>query len=454
MKTEGRKQILLWRPAVFLGAALLAGGLPLQSQQAKHKPQSSKAGAQNESMVQPESAGFSSQRLEGLHAGMQRLVDDKQLAGIVTILSRHGKIVDFKEYGKKDLASGEAMEKDTIFRIYSMTKPITGIAMMILFEENKWRLDDPISKYIPEFANLKVLKGTDAGGNMILENPEHAPTMRELMSHTAGFTYGFIGNTPVDKMYQEKRVLQSASLQDMINKLATIPLLYQPGTRWVYSVSVDIQGYIVEKLSGQTLPDFMREKIFKPLGMKDTDFYVPEDKRSRFATAYSYDQDHLRLVPVPTSPQAYYSQLPAMPSGGGGLVSTAADYMRFSQMVLNGGELDGVRIVSPRSIDLMRGNQIPEAAMKPQNGVAFFHLIPGWGFGLDFAVLTDSVKAGNFAGDGTITWGGAAGTWFWIDPTYDVVFIGMIQRTLTANSPDMDYITRTLAYQALVDPKK
>ena len=203
-------------------------------------------------VVKPEMEGFSSERLERLHSLMQQAVDKKQVAGIVTILARHGKVVDYRAYGQRDMASGAPMTKDVIFRDYSMTKPVTGVAMMLLYEQGKWMPSDPIAKYIPEFAHLKVFKGVDADGKMILVDPEHAPTMRELMTHTAGFTYGFFGNTPVDAMYREKQVLGSKNLQEFIDKLAQIPLLYQPGKAWTYSVSMDIQGYIVEKLSGQT----------------------------------------------------------------------------------------------------------------------------------------------------------------------------------------------------------
>jgi CubicO group peptidase (beta-lactamase class C family) len=216
---------------------------------------------------------------------IQDEVDHKQLAGEITILARHGKIVDYRTYGMRDIAAGKVMMKDTIFRDYSMTKPVTGVAMMILYEEGKWLPGDPIAKYIPEFAHLKVFNGVDADGKMILVDPEHAPTMRELMSHSAGFSYGS-GKSPVDAMYQDLKPMQSANLQEMIEKLAKIPLNYQPGKGWTYSVSMDIEGYIVEKLSGQTLPDFMRDHIFAPLGMKDAGFFVPEEKRDRFATNY------------------------------------------------------------------------------------------------------------------------------------------------------------------------
>src|ERR1035441_1091198 len=250
------------------------------------RPQPAARHALDMTLVKPESVGFSSERLERLHALMQQTVDEKHLSGIVTILARHGKVVNYRTYGQRDWSTGAAMTKDTIFRDYSMTKPVTGVAMMILYEQGKWLPSDPISKYIPEFAHLKVFKGVDADGKMILVDPDHAPTMRELMTHTAGFTYGIFGNTPVDAMYRDQHVLASRNLQEMIDKLSQIPLLYQPGNAWVYSVSMDIQGYIVEKLSGQSLPDFMRDHIYHPLGMRDAGFYVPDEKRSRFATLY------------------------------------------------------------------------------------------------------------------------------------------------------------------------
>ena len=310
-------------------------------------------------VVKPESVGFSSERLERLHALMQQTVDKKQLSGVVTILARHGKIVDYRTYGQRDMASGAPMTKDTIFRDYSMTKPVTGVAMMILFEQGKWLPSDPISKYIPEFAHLKVFNGVDANGKMILVDPDHAPTMRELMTHTAGFSYGN-GKTPADAMYGELHVRQSKNLQEMIDRLAQIPLLYQPGKGWIYSMSMDIEGYIVEKLSGQTLPDFMRDQIFKPLGMKDAGFYVPESKRNRFAALYENDQ-HGGIIPDTTngSGMGDFLTLPTMPSGGGGLTSTAEDYYRFAQMLANKGELNGTRILAPATVHLMTTNHVP-----------------------------------------------------------------------------------------------
>jgi CubicO group peptidase (beta-lactamase class C family) len=276
---------------------------------------------------------------------MQQVVDQKQLPGAVTILARHGKVIDYRVYGQRDWATAAPMTKDSIFRDYSMTKPVNAVAMMILYEQGKWLPMDPISKFIPEFAQLKVLRGVDAAGNMIREEPNHSPTMQELMTHTAGFTYGFFGNTPVDKEYTRVAVMDSKSLQEMIDKLAKIPLMYQPGTRWSYSVSMDIQGYIIEKLSGKSLPDFYQEHIFKPLGMKDAGFFVPADKNDRFVTLYRLNEKG-ELIADSNFRRAYSAQ-PGMPSGGGGMVSTAEDYFRFAEMLANGGELNGVRISRP-----------------------------------------------------------------------------------------------------------
>jgi CubicO group peptidase (beta-lactamase class C family) len=408
--------------------------------------------APNLSENKPEALGFSSERLERLHRTMQQEVDRKQLAGVVTILARHGKVVEERTYGKKDIASGAPMTKDTIFRIFSMTKPVTGVAMMILYEEGKWHPSDPVSQYIPEFAHLKVFKGVDQSGNMILEDPVHPPNMRELMTTTAGFTYGFFGTSPVDKMYKDQQVLQSQSLEDMINKLRKIPLLYQPGTRWVYSVSMDIQGYIVEKLSGQSLPDFMRQRIFGPLGMKDTGFFVPKEKRNRFATLYAGDQKGELIADKPGEglPTDYATE-PSMPSGGGGMVSTAEDYLRFAQMLLNDGELDGVRILAPATVQLMTSNHLAPSLM---TGEGFFMgPRPGLGWGYDCAVFSDPLQADEVVGKGTFFWLGAADTWFWIDPTNDLIFVGMTQRMLGAGWPNVEALSQPLVYQALLKPR-
>jgi CubicO group peptidase (beta-lactamase class C family) len=403
----------------------------------------------------PETVGFSTERLENLHALMQKAVDDKQIAGIVTILARHGKVVDYRTYGERDVASHAPMTKDAVFRDYSMTKPVTGVAMMMLYEQGKWLPSDPIAKFIPEFAHLKVFKGVDADGKMMLVDPDHAPTMAELMTHTAGFSYGIFGNTPVDTMYREEKVLQSASLKEMMDKLAGIPLLYQPGSKWVYSVSMDIQGYIVEKLSGKTLPEFMREEIYTPLGMRDAAFYVPAEKRGRFVTQYATGSNG-EMIPSPTTGvfANSYATEPGAPSGGGGMVSTAEDYYRFAQMLANEGELNGKRILAPASVKLMGSNHLSQALLTGGFGVGVQNMRPGFGYGYDCAVVFDPPTANLPEGKGTFFWDGAAGTWFWIDPTNDVVFVGMIQRMLGPGSPNLEYESRAVIYGALTEPAK
>jgi CubicO group peptidase (beta-lactamase class C family) len=403
--------------------------------------------------VSPESVGFSSARLERLHTFIQGVVDKKELSGAVTILARHGKIVDYRTYGVQDFTTGVPMAKDTIFRDYSMTKPVTGVAMLILYEEGKWLPSDPISKFIPEFAHLKVFKGFNGQGKMILVDPDHAPTMGELMTHTAGFSYGD-GDSPVDDLYQKLQVRQSATLQEMIDRLAQIPLNYQPGTAWRYSLSMDIQGYIIEKLSGQALPDFMRDHIFVPLGMRDAGFFVPPDKRSRFATLYENDgHDGLKPDTTNGSGEGDFLSPPTRPSGGGGLVSTAEDYYRFAQMLGNSGELAGVRILAPSSVRLMDTNHLPPSMLTGEYRVGVQTLRHGFGYGYNCAVLYDPQAADLPDGKNTFFWDGAASTWFWVDPTNDIVFVGMIQR-IRGGQPNMEYSTRPLVYQALVDPSK
>jgi CubicO group peptidase (beta-lactamase class C family) len=325
--------------------------------------------------------------------------------------------------------------------------------MMILYEEGKWKPFDPVSKFIPEFAHLKVFKGMDSHGKPILEEPVHPPTMHELMTHTAGFTYGPFGDTPVDKMYQAQHVLLSKSLQEIVTKLANLPLLYQPGSRWVYSVSMDIQGYIIEKLSGQSLPDFTQKRILGPLGMKDTGFSVPKEKWNRFATLYKKDEKG-ELVETNAAELGADYAAPPWPSGGGGLVSTAQDYLRFAQMLLNGGELDGVRILAPSTVQLMTANHLAPNLMTGEFRIGPIVMRPGFGYGYDFGVFSDPLQADEMVGKGTFYWGGAADTSFWVDPSNDVIFVGMTQWMLgPTDYLWMEFLYRPLVYQALLKPK-
>jgi len=405
----------------------------------------------------PESVGFDSARLSKLDAYMAGVVAQGRVAGATTLLARHGKIVEFKTYGKQSLATGAPMKEDSIFRIYSMTKPITGVAMMILFEEGKWRLDDPVTRYVPEFKTLKVVKTVNPDGSLVLEDMKRPPTMREVMSHTAGFGYGLQDEHPVDKLYREKGVLGANGLKDMIDRTAQIPLIFQPGTQWRYSSAVDIQGAIVERISGQTLGQFMAERIFKPLKMNDTAFMVPADKASRLAAVYVGNRETRKIeeaVNLFGNPMPTYLTPPNMESGGGGLVGTTMDYARFAQMIANKGELDGVRILSPASVELMGTNVITNDAKITSNGNGVARFNDAVGFGLDFMVIKDGRAAGSLEGNGSMSWGGAAGTWFWVDPTNDVIFVGMVQRLGGTGGDDLGAMARTLTYQALVNPEK
>ena len=334
-----------------------------------------------------------------------------------------------------------------------MSKPVTGVAMMLLYEEGKWLPSDPISKYIPEFAHLKVFKGVGPDGNMILVEPDHAPTIQELMTHSAGFSYGS-GHTVVDAMYQDLKPMQSANLQEMIDKLSKLPLNYQPGKGWTYSLSMDIEGYLVEKLSGQSLPDFLRDRIFAPLDMKDAGFFVPAEKRARFTVNYRADSEG-KLVPTEASGagQDYASQ-PTLPSGGGGLVSTAEDYYHFAQMLANGGELGDKRVLAPATVKLMVSNHLPANLLTGEFGIGQHIMRSGFGYGYNCAVVFDPSEASMPDGEGTFFWDGAAGTWFWVDPTNDIVFVAMIQRMLNPDNHSLQYRSHATVYQALVDPEK
>lgn len=406
--------------------------------------------------VAPEAVGFDSQRLAKLDAYMAKVVADGRVPGMTTFLARHGKVVSFKTYGAKSYG-GEPMTPDTIFRIYSMTKPVTGVAMMILFEEGKWRLDDPVTRYVPEFKNLKVVKSIDGNGQVTLEDMRRPPTMREVMSHTAGFGYGLQDDHPVDKLYREKGVLSAPTTKAMIDRTAEIPLVFQPGAQWRYSSSVDIQGYIVEKLTGMTLGQFMEQRIFKPLRMNDTAFYVPQAKAGRLAPVYYFNRETQKVEEAKAifgGDMPTYLEPPPWESGGGGLVSTTMDYARFAQMIANKGEVDGVRILSPASVEMMGTNMIPKDVLVSSNGTTGSRFNEAVGFGLDFMVVNDPRVAGTLEGEGTMSWGGAAGTWFWVDPTNDVVFVGMIQRLGGSGGDDLGAAARTLTYQALVNPEK
>lgn len=439
----------IWRNSLTAAtvALMLVGSAPA-AQAWPGKPRPAAAAPLGLPTATPESVGFSSERLERFHAGMDAFVDRGLVPGVATVVIRHGKIIDTHIHGKTDLATGAPVAQDTLWRMYSQTKPVTGVAMMILYEEGKWRLDEPVTKYIPEFAGLKVFKGLDGAGKPIFEPIARAATMRELMTHTAGFAYGLVDDNYVDKLYRDSLTSGWPSLAGAMTALSNLPLASQPGEAWRYSVSVDIQGYIIEKLSGQTLPDFMQSRIFGPLRMTDTAFWVPESKRGRLASLYMIDRETRTLKPAESFMVLPLDKVPAAPNGGGGLVSTMADYSRFAAMLAGGGQLDGVRILSPSTIRLMASNHLTDVTLPTYQAGN-----PGHGFGLDVDVIMDPARAGTTAGKGSFSWGGAAGTWFWVDPENDVVVLGFIH-VLGGGGYRLDERSATLVYQALVDPAK
>jgi CubicO group peptidase (beta-lactamase class C family) len=387
-----------------------------------------------------ESVGMSTERLKRLDAAMKQLVEDKKVAGLVTLVERHGKIVDFNAVGQLDVRKADALQKDSIFRIYSMSKPVTGTAMMMLYEEGKWQLDDPVGRYIPEFAHLKVLSGKNDDGSPKLEDARRSMTMRELMTHTAGLGYVLSPNNPVDKMIIDRNVLNAgAPLQKMIDGLGQIPLLAQPGTRWSYSIAVDVQGYLIEKFSGMSFADFARTRIFEPLGMKDTGFYVPMEKIARLAQVHTGAGASLAVDP--NRPDA--TVVPLGASGGGGLYSTAMDYARFCEMMLQGGQYNGVRLLAPRTVEMMRTSHVNPEPLKT--------MPPGTGWGMDFQVVTDAAAAGDSVSTGTFSWWGIAGTWFWIDPVQDLAFVGMVQHADTRATRPIHALSRSLVNQAIMN---
>ncbi|MDR3512469.1 MAG: serine hydrolase [Caulobacteraceae bacterium] len=401
------------------------------------------------SPAEPETVGLSRAGLERIDAALQAMIDEGQLAGAVTLVGRRGRLAHAKAMGRKDVATGEPLKTDDIFRIFSMTKPVTGAAMMILYEQGLWRPEDPVARFLPALADLDVA-ARDIRGDLVRVGPDHPPTMAELMTHTAGFSYGFDPMDPVDALYREANPLGAASLAEMVERLVGLPLHYQPGTEWRYSLSMDIQGAIIEALSGQSLPEFMRTRIFDPLGMADTAFHVPPGKRERLATCYRMSARR-GLVPLDRPLLgADYDAPPAMALGGGGLFSTAADYARFAQMLLNKGELGGVRILALESVALMTRNHLSDAIMAGGFGVGFQQIRPGYGHAFDGAVFTDPALAGAPVGKGTYQWDGAAGTWFWVDPVNDLLFVGLIQRMALPGSPNLQAITQTLMAEAFV----
>ena len=428
------------RPRRFLGLLLLfACGCPGAF--------AADEGAANESRdlakAEPAAVGLRAEGMEALSAAMGKLVADGELAGVITAVARRGKLAHFEVVGKQDIASDTPLAQDSIFRIHSMSKPITGVALMTFFDEGRFALDDPVSKFLPELKGLQVAVG-EKDGELVVEDADHEMTIRELVSHTAGLTYGFFSRTPVDQRYQQAGILDpNSTLAEMVGKLAKIPLWAQPGAKWQYSVAVDVQGRLVEVLAGKPFDQVLRERVFEPLGMNDTAFFVPKEKANRLATLYR--QAGGRLVPTPPD-QPF--QAPKLLSGGGGLFSTAMDYLRFCQMLLNGGELAGQRVLKPETVRLMHTNQLPEGIpfINPAMGA------PGNTFGIDFAIVAEpDGRVNHPRAKGEYWWYGIGGTWFGVHPGEDLAIVGMIQNMMGAGGRKARLQSKRLVYAAIAD---
>lgn len=393
------------------------------------------------SFAGPEKVGMSADSLDRIKSVMQEYIDENKLPGMITMVARHGKVVHFEKYGFMD--ANKQMLLNTIFRIASMTKPVTSVAIMMLYEEGYFKLDDPVSDYIPEFRNLKVFSSIDKNGIHVVDQIKPM-TIRDLLIHTSGLT-GVGADSPVDSMYRVAN-LSDGNLKDMIQKLTEIPLLYQPGTRWNYSRSTEVLGYLVEVLSGKQFDVFLKERIFNPLKMEDTDFYVPVEKFDRVGAVYSPDSDGIKIIMAPDTNTV---SLPVkFLSGNGGLYSTATDYMIFCQMFLNKGEYNGVRLLEGRTVDLMTSNHISNEIM-PEDDF-FGPLLSGMGFGFGFAVLQNNDQANIVGSEGSYWWSGSGNTYFYIDPKEELVLILMSQFVPNYYYPVFKQL-RELTYQSITD---
>ena len=385
-------------------------------------------------MSKPEKQGVSSEKLQRLTELSKQYVDEGRVAGIVNLVLRNGEVIHYEATGNRGADDPSPMQVDDLFRIYSMTKPITAVAAMQLYEQGKFQLSDPVTKFVPELKDLKVLNSSGQ-----FEPVAREMTMHQLLMHTTGMSYGFAAATDaVDQRYAMADLWASKDLDELAARIGKLPLKFHPGDRWHYSVAVDITGVVVQRLSGQPFDEYLQEHIFAPLGMKDTFFEVPESERERFVPNHFLNPETGALTNTQYAPPPFsYRDGVAMMdyfdvslfSGGGGLVSTAMDYAKFSEMMRRGGTLNGAHILGPKTVAFMTKNHLAEDSMldswgeKPTDDIGR----PGFGFGLGFGVVTDSTAISIMGSDGEYNWGGAAGTVFWIDPVEELVVISMIQ---------------------------
>jgi CubicO group peptidase (beta-lactamase class C family) len=410
----------------------------------------------------PEDLGLSSSRLARIGPFFeQAYVAPGLLPGVLALVARRGQVASLACVGRRDLAAGRPVEADTIFRIYSMTKPITSVALMTLYEEGRFQLDDPVSRFLPELGGLRVWDdGTPLSFRTV--PAERDITVRDLLTHTAGFTYGFMGRHPLDALYRRRGIegravlapqegAPSVDLAEMVGKLGELPLLFAPGSRWSYSVATDVCGHLIERLSGQPFDAFVSERILGPLEMVDTGFSVTPDQADRLASCYACTAAD-PLVEVDAPATSSYLTPPTYLSGGGGLVSTAADYLRFALMLLNGGELDGQRILGRKTVEYMTVNHLPTGGDLASMGQRVFSetTYEGIGFGLGFSVVLDPVKAAVVGSAGEYAWGGAASTTFWVDPREELVVL-LLTQLLPSSTYPIRRQMKALTYQALID---
>jgi len=419
--------------------------------------------------VDPKSVGISSDRLKRLDTWLEDQITKERLVGCSLLLARHGRIAYFNSAGHADIETGKQFQEDTVVRIYSMTKPITVVAAMMLYEVNHFQLDDPVFIYIPEFRNMQVWKDGDLTNTEPAEQPI---TIHHLLTHTSGLTYGFMQSNPVDARYRELKIelpTDAADLAEWVERAATIPLICQPGSQWNYSISSDVLGRLVEIWSGESLAEFFKNHIFEPLSMIDTGFHVVENERERFASLYTPSWNAtLASVNQPLSPDVQkdrkgtklqesaakspYLNPAKIFAGGGGLISTMSDYSRFCQMLLNKGELDGQRLLGKKTVEYMMRNHLPDNKDMAAMGQPIWSetTYEGIGFGLGGAVVLDPVKARTIASAGEYHWGGAASTFFWIDPLEDLYVVFLTQLTPSSAYPIRREL-RARIYQALTE---
>lgn len=405
-------------------------------------------------LVKPEEVGLSSPRLQRITDHWERYIDAGKLAGTLTLVARHGKVAYFEALGHLEIERKRPVTHDAVFRIYSMTKPITTVGLMMLWEQGLFQLDDAVQRFIPSWRDQRVFV---SGNHPVWKTTpvERAMTIRDLLTHTSGLTYGFMERTNVDAAYRKLGVADRAragyALRDMVEQLATLPLEFSPGTRWNYSVSTDVIGYLIEVLSGRRLDAYLREHVLQPLGMPDTAFVITDAQRARFAANYERQADGtLKLIDDPA--QSVYRECSFF-SGGGGLVSTARDYFRFTSMMLNKGELDGIRLLGRKTVELMTTNHLPggqDLTNLAQAGMFTETAYGGVGFGLGFSVMQSPARAQISGTPGEFAWGGAASTAFWIDPGEEMIVIFMTQLMPSSSYP-LRRELRALTYSAVIE---